>query len=388
MSKLKIAFFTDMIVRDYDGCMRTIFHILDRKPEDVEIKIYTGSHASNEAPVNALEVPSIPIPFNASYKMALPYFNLKELNRSLRDFKPDVIHISSPSALGNYAVNYANKNNIKATSIYHTHYISYVEYYLREMKALIPITKTAIANSLQSFYNKCDQVFVPTVSIMHELKALGIKEELMSIWARGIDKQVFNPTKKESNLLKDLTGNNKYNLLFASRLVWEKNLETLINIYKLIQEEDLPFNIVIGGKGVALQHLKTTMPKAFFLGNLSQTELANYYASSDAFIFPSISETYGNVVTEAMACGLPCIIANGGGTINFVQNGLNGYIVNPNNANEYLEKATILVQNKKLANKMSFEALKFTAHMDWNNLVDDFYQSLKKLAIQQHKKAA
>lgn len=374
---MRIAFFSDMLVRDYDGCMRTMFHILDRKPEEIEIKFFTGSNSS----LSSISVPDVTLPFNKDYKMALPFLRQNELKQALEKFKPDLIHITTPSAFGSFAANYGSKRSIKVSTIYHTHYLSYISSYLKSVPALIPLLHRAMSYRLRKFYNTCDLILVPTPIIRDELKQIGIQAHRMKIWARGLDKQIFNPKVGDKRRLRIEMRNDKPNVLFASRLVWEKNLETLIKIQKINENRDLPFNMIIAGDGSARKAMQAAIPSAYFLGALPQRELARYYASSDLFVFPSISETYGNVVVEAMACGLPCVIGNGGGTTTFVEQGVTGWKVAPYDAQAYVDRIGQLMSDELEYEKIRAAGMRLAEGLDWEVLVADFFRSVKDLAL-------
>ncbi|MBK8670809.1 MAG: glycosyltransferase, partial [Saprospiraceae bacterium] len=166
---------------------------------------------------------------------------------------------------------------------------------------------------------------------------------------------------------------------FASRLVWEKNLKTLVKIYENAKRQKLPLNFIIAGDGMASDSLMKMMPEALFLGHVHHEELSSIYASCDVFVFTSISETYGNVVAEAMASGLPCVIANGGGSAHFVENGKNGFLCSPEDSLEYLEKIKLILTNEELRTSFIQEGLEFVAGLQWQQLTDIYFSDLHAL---------
>lgn len=380
MKKIKIAFFADVLIRNYDGAIRTMYHIIDRLPQDrFEIKLYCGDPPQHDIPHEVIEVSKLTLPFNKNYKMAIPQFNSAQIKKSLDDYAPDLVHISTPSLLGHFALSYADRNNITVSSIYHTHFISYVDYYLRNTKQLIPAAKKYMTSKLSKFYKQCDRVFVPTQEMMTYLSHLGLSDDKMILWQRGIDRRIFSPDKKDEAYIGSLVGNERPNLLFASRLVWEKNLQTLIDIYYQIEQRGLDYNLLIVGDGVAKNEMMRAMPKAHFTGEVNQETLAMYYASSDVFVFPSISETYGNVVIEAMSCGLPCVIADGGGSKSFISDGNNGFLCAPYNSECYLSHITTLLITPNLSDQFRQNGLEYVSNLDWDPLVYNFYNYLEGL---------
>lgn len=380
MKKIKVAFFADCLIENYDGAIRTMYQLIDRiDPTRFEYLFITGDGPQGPFSHDVCSVKSISLPVNSHYKVSLPFLTERSLNQQLEAFDPDIVHIATPSPLGSFALQFSKRYQIPAITIYHTHFISYVDYYLQNVAFLKNPVKNLLITKLHDFYNECDMVYVPTLKMKESLGQIGVFKNHMKIWKRGINNSLFTPDKKDKAWIQDRVGNRKANLLFASRLVWEKNLQTLVDIQKLIEERNLPYNLLIAGSGYAEQELKTKMPNAIFLGNLPQDELAKVYASADVFVFPSISETYGNVVAEAMASGLPCVIANGGGTVEFIDHGENGFICRANHAADYLEKIHILIEQADLRNQFVQHGLEQTKHMSWDALAQTYFDDILSL---------
>ncbi len=379
--KIKIAFFAEILIEDFDGASRTIFQLIKSIPTDrFEFLFFCGVAPTADFEHEIYEVPSIGLPFNKGYKMAIPYFHKDQLYRKLDAFAPDVIHISTPSPLGNAALDYSAASDIPVISIYHTHFLSYVDYYLENFKVFVPSVKCIMTSMLKKFYHQCALVYMPTQIMISELGQLGFSDANMKLWPRGLDTNKFDPNKRDVIFLQNITQNNKPNLLFASRLVWEKNLKTLVKIYQKIEDEGSQYNLIIAGDGMASEDLKKMMPNAFFLGKLSHDELAKVYASADVFVFTSISESYGNVVAEAMASGLPCVIANGGGSASFIDHGFNGFLCDPENEVDYLNHIKSVLRNENLRNQFIQKGLEKTKELKWSYLTATYFADLESLA--------
>jgi len=380
MRKIRVAFFADMLLEDFDGCIRTIQQIVRRIPKDeFEFLFLTGWPPKNEGDHKYVKLSTVPMPFNAPYRATVPLFSSRTLKKELRAFKPDLIHVSNPSMLGNYAAKYAKANSLPLTTIYHTHYVTYVKYYFRFIKPLIPLGEAKIVAMTKALYDKCDIVYVPVKGIIDDFKALNMKTSNCSIWPRGIDSKLFNPEKRDVSYLRTLTGNDEPNILFASRLVWEKNLETLIQIYDLSRKRGFTFNLIIAGEGASTAGLKERLPDALYLGELSHEELSKVYASSDLFLFPSDTETYGNVVTEAMASGIPTIAANKGGPTGIIEDGVSGFLTESHEPEGYLEKIKLLLSDRELYEKIRSEGLEYTKSLSWKYLTDRYFSDLRRL---------
>lgn len=379
---MRVAFFAEILIKDFDGASRTMFQLIERIPStDFEFLFVCGMHQKDlEDSFSVLRVPTLQVPGNATYRFSVPALKKKTLEKQLKTFNPDVVHIDTPSFLGNFGLKFAQKNSIPVITIYHTHFISYMDYYLKSFPFLINLAKKLIQKSYNSFYNKTDIVYIPSESISEELTSGGVSRKPQKIWKRGIDLSLFSPVKRNLAFIQELTGNTQKNILFSSRLVWEKNLKVLVNLYRLIEERKLPYNIIIAGSGVAEDECRKLMPNAFFLGHTDHAKLSVVYASSDVFMFPSVTETFGNVVLEAMASGLPCVIANGGGSKDFIQSGENGFLCEPENAQQYLKYIELILNDEVLANNLSVNSIEYSKTFDWEFLSAVYFNDLKTLS--------
>ncbi|HBL32329.1 MAG TPA: alpha-D-mannose-alpha,1-6-phosphatidyl myo-inositol monomannoside transferase [Porphyromonadaceae bacterium] len=378
---IKVAFFADILIRDFDGAIKTMYQLIDRiPPEGFEYLFFCGTPPKHSFPHKVVKVPAITIPLNISYKAALPRLAKIRLWFALSKFEPDVIHISTPSPLGFFALDYAKKRGIPVLSVYHTHFISYMRYYFKYVPFLIRPAESLIKKWYLKFYNACTLVYVPTRQIIDELVSFGIEKKRLKLWQRGLDTALFNPSKRDRSFMKKLTGNDYPCILFASRLVWEKNLETLFDIYDLVRAKGWKVNFVIAGNGVAEAEARERMKNAVFTGFIDHRKLATLYASCDVFIFPSISETYGNVVVEAMACGCVPVIARGGGSQSLVDNGQNGFLCEPNRAEDYIIHIQRLLEDEELRRKMQSAGYRSVGDLSWESLANVYFNDLKSLS--------
>ncbi|QRQ99898.1 glycosyltransferase family 4 protein [Dyadobacter sandarakinus] len=383
MEKIRVAFFADILIEEFDGASRTMFQLIRRiDPRRFEFLFICGTGPDTLAACECIRIPSLTLPFNNTYSVALPQLAGKALEDKLQAFAPDVVHIATPSLLGNYALRFAHHRGIPVLTIYHTHFISYLDYYLSKAPFLIRYARESMAAVHTRFYNQCDRIYVPSESIAREKVAMGVSPGRIMIWKRGIDTVLFNPGKRNPALMKRLVGNTRPVILFASRLVWEKNLETLIRIYNLCRQAELPYNFVIAGDGVARKACEQQMPGAVFLGKVDHQTLSGLYASADIFLFTSISETYGNVVAEAMASGLPCVIADGGGSADFVAQGENGFKCDPGDAADYVGKLRLVLENRAVWERFAAAGRALSLTLDWEQLAGQYFHEIGKMAGQ------
>lgn len=359
-----------------------MFQLIRRIPSDqFEFLFFSGVGPKTIAGFECVQIPAVTIPVNATYKMAVPWLLANSIRHKLQQFQPDIIHIATPSLLGEFALKYANRKQIPVLTIYHTHFISYVDYYLKSNPQLISFVRSMVAKNLHSFYNRCDRIYVPSEEMKLALLSWEVDVRRLKLWQRGIDTHLFSPAKRDLSAIQKLTGNTHPVILFASRLVWEKNLETLCGIYQRLQEKQSGYNLLVVGDGVAREECQKLMPNAIFTGKLDQDRLSVLYASSDIFLFPSVTETYGNVVLEAMASGLPCVIADGGGSRNFIRQGINGFLCQPNEPDDYLDKITLLLENQALHRKFVEAGLRYSQAFSWDDLAATYFNDLTRMAL-------
>jgi glycosyltransferase involved in cell wall biosynthesis len=382
MKKIKVAFFAEVLIRDFDGSTRTIAEITDRIDRNrFEFLFFCGVPPVGSFAFEVFHVPVMTIPFNKDYKMASMFLMGPRVEERLDRFAPDLIHISTPSPLGYFALKYGLRKSLPVTSIYHTDFISYIKYYTNNTPLVTSALESMVIMHNKNFYNRCTRVFAPTRAMIDDLSDRDFAVDNMVIWPRGIKMDLFNPSKANKKYIKAVAQNDHLNLLFVSRLVWEKNLEVLIDMYDEIERQALPYNLIIAGSGVAKEEMMRRMPKAIFLGHRSHEELSILYASSDYFVFTSVTETFGNVITEAMASGTPCLIADGGGSRSLIKQGINGFLCKPNNAKDYLHKVDLLEKHPTFKKMLIQQALEDVSGMSWSRLVSSLFDQMERLAL-------
>lgn len=383
MKKIRVAFFVDVLQEHFDGVSNTMHQIIRRIPKDqMEAIFITPLVPDEDIGFPVYQCTYVNLYVNKGYRLAVPGW-MKGLKKLLDEFLPDVIHWSSPSQLGDYAIKYARRNALPVTTIYHTHFPTYVEYYLG------PIARwQALMNVLMGryfkFYHQSDVVFAPTKGMRDYLVGHGITSSKVKIWGRGVDRKLFNPERRKQNLFGESANPGARKVLFVSRLVKEKETDTLIRLHQLIENQALPLQLVITGDGPDKDRMMRKMPAAIFTGKKQGTALAEIYASCDVFVFPSVTETFGNVVQEAMSCGLPVVAANAGGPADIVEDGKSGYLVEPKNEAAFLEAICALLDDEALYKKMQAEAIDYATRQSWEHLCGQLFLTYKQLQEGEH----
>ena len=389
IKKYRIALFTDVLKENLDGVTYTLYNLIGRIPKDrFEFIFITPYPPSPEVklPFPVIVCRYVPLPLYKEYPLALPYFD-KNLKKALDDFKPDLIHFTSPTFLGRYALRYGQKHGIPVVSTYHTHFPMYVDYYFKHYPVLWWLSwiakKYLVPMILKFYYNNCDTVYVPTKPVLEDLVNLGINRERLTIWARGIDMSKYNARKRDKNFIDTMCGKNTVRILFVSRLFWIKEIRTIIGIYRQLTRSYPNARMIITGDGPQRKYMEKRMPGAVFTGKLIHEQLERIYASSDIFLFPSITETFGNVVLEALASGLPVVAAAKGGPVGILREGETGFLVEPKNVDEFCDKLGYLIDNPDIMEQMSRKATEYARTQKWEDLCHDMFASYEKI-ISEH----
>ena len=371
-ARLRVAYFAGTMRPGHDGVTRVLYRLIDALNETGIRSIFFSPiiPPALEQPVPMYEVPSVRFPLYKDYRFAIP--GHRHFEERLAAFDPDVIHINSPCPLGHAAVRYGRRTGIPVVATYHTHFPSYAKYY--KIKAL----ETFSWNYLRNLYNDCDRVYVPSEPVRRELRAHGF--ETTEFLPHGVDTGMFNAAYRSEEWRQAHGCGGKTVLLFAGRLVWEKDLRTLAEAYRIITARRGDALFVLVGDGPVRGELEAMMPGALFLGQLGAPGLAAAYASSDVFVFPSTTETFGNVTLEAMASGIPPVCAREGGASGFVKSGATGLLAEPRDGEDLAAKITFMLDRPDERKKMAASALSFALEQSWERIFDRLFAGYVDIA--------
>lgn len=305
-----------------------------------------------------VSVPSVRAPGRPEYRVALGL--PRGARTRLTQFKPTLFHIATPDLLGNRALRLARRWGIPVVASYHTHFCSYLRYYgLEEFEGYL-------WKYLRYFYRRCRQVYVASQSMAAVLRAHEISQELR-LWERGVDTSVFDP-RFRSMAWRRAAGVPDHSPLitFVGRPVWEKGLRIFAEVIEGLEAMRIPHRSMIVGDGPAGNQLASRLSNTIFTGYLRGQSLARAYASSDIFLFPSDTETFGNVTLEAMASGLPSVCADAPGSSSLVVHDHTGFLAEPAKARSFLEYVLRLATDPVVRLRMGRAARERAAHYDWD----------------------
>lgn len=380
MSELRVAIFTGNYNHIQDGVSLTLNRLVAFL-EKIGIPVIVFGPSSDDPEIDHngefVVVPSVPMPGRPEYRITVGF--PESAQQRLRRFEPTLIHLATPDVLGFRAMRWAQANNIQIVASYHTHFTSYLKYYNLDILEMLGW------KYLAWFYSQCKHIYVPSSSMADELNEEGI-EEGIRIWERGVNTEKFHPRKRSRKWResKGFSENDKV-VTFVSRLVWEKNLQTFVDVVKKLKS-DPEIKSMIVGDGPAKKELEHMLPDTFFTGFITGEELYRAYASSDIFLFPSETETFGNVTLEAMSSGLPCVVADATGSKSLVESGLNGYLAPPRDTNEFTRCVSQIADDDKLRKEMGAAARQKALAYSWKNVNEKLLNNYKE-ALQEPRPA-
>jgi phosphatidylinositol alpha 1,6-mannosyltransferase len=360
--RLRIALITSSYNYIKDGVALTLNRLVRYlEAHGVEVLVFAPT-AAIPAFAHAgtiVSVPSVALPARPEYRLALGM--PRTVRRRLMEFGPDIIHIAVPDLLGRRALKLARQYNIPAVASYHTRYETYLKHYW-----YVAGLTGLVSRYLRRFYAACREVYVPSLSMAETLRADGLKDNFR-LWPRGIDATRFNPAKRSNEWrARRNIGDLELVILHVSRLVREKRMDVIAGTARRLQALGIAHKFVIVGDGPERAALQRALPQAIFTGLLDGEDLATAYASSDIFLFPSETESFGSVTLEAMASGLPCVCADATGSRSLVAAGVTGLLARPGCVEQFVDHIVTLARDSALRRRMSANARARSLEFSWD----------------------
>jgi len=377
---MRVALYVGTFFRNKDGVARTNYHLVESLLEEGhEVEVWTAEVSEDTIPgVRVHMFPSLPIPLYPAYRFALPRFGFL---RELYDYDPDVIHNATPDLIGFIIMIYTKVKGLPTAAPYHTDFPSYLKYY--HISAL----KWPLWIFERIFFNMADATLAPTREIKARLESHKIRKVM--IWSRGIDRERYHPSFRSEELRRTWGAEGKLVILFSGRFVWYKDIQVVMDVYKGMMSGPYSERVVfvLQGHGPEEEVMKKAMPLAIFSGYLSGEDLSRGYASSDLFLFPSRTETFGNVVQEAISSGLPAIVSDIGGCKEIVEDSGCGMVSKAGDQDSFLENLRSLIDDESMRSTMVANGQRYARERTWkaiNRGLFDFY--LEKIRYSKNRK--
>jgi phosphatidylinositol alpha 1,6-mannosyltransferase len=357
---MRIAFFTESLLPLVDGVSHTLGHLFSAlEAEGIEFRVYAPFVPPPEIPWQnrTRRVRSFRFPLYRDYRISLP--GGRRIAAELDEWQPDIVHVVSPTPMAIWAQAYARGRGIPVVGTFHTHFVSYFPYY-----GVARLERLGWG-ILRWFYGRCNATFAPSVSIIEELREHGI--ENVCLWSRGVDSCRFSPAWRDDALRAKLGADERTPLvLLVSRLVKEKDLADIVVMDRVLRSRNLRYRLALVGNGPMRKRLERELPDAHFAGHQSGPSLSRWYASADIFVFPSTTETFANVVQEAMASGVPAVVSDRGGPQSVIEPGRSGLVARANDPGELAANVERLICDDDLRAAMSCAARQRAQERTWD----------------------
>jgi glycosyltransferase involved in cell wall biosynthesis len=370
LQNLKRAWFTDTL-EDVNGVATTIRKMTaagaaagkdlvvvasrsDLQLSDIPIK--------NFPPIGEFELPEYEL-----QKLSFPPI-LQMLDYIQRERFTEII-ISTPGPVGLTALLAAKMLNLQTSGIYHTDFPQYIRILTEDS-----FLESVAWGYMHWFYGQLDTVFVNSEEYKQSWIKRGFDPAKLKILPRGLDTELFHPARRNSAFFEKFgASNGEVRLLYVGRISREKDLDLLADAYLRLRKEKLPVQLFVVGHGPYSEALAKSLPGAFFTGYLRGKELATAYASADIFVFPSTTDTFGNVILEAQASGLPVVVSDSGGPKELVTHKANGLITRSRDIEDFTRAIRTLVADRALRERMANAARDSVTDRSWPRAFANFW---------------
>lgn len=329
------------------------------------------NESSGLKPNGDLLMPGLPVPRYPELRFGLP--SAGQVRRTWLARRPDVVHVATEGPLGFSALSAARQLGIPAISSFHTNFHSYSRHYG------LGWLRQGIVRYLRWFHNRTAATLVPTNALVQELGAQGFRN--VQVLSRGVDTTLFNPSRRSESLRLRWDARARDPVcLVVSRLAPEKNLHLAFRAFSTIRAERPNARMVCVGDGPAAAHLARRHPEVLFASMRTGEDLAAHYASADLFLFPSLTETFGNVVSEALASGLPVVAFDRAAAGELIVDGQNGWRAPPGDEAAFIaaaRHAIHMIGQRRIERAACAQSVQ---HLSWESVLDR-YEDLLQQAI-------
>lgn len=371
---LRVALFSGNYNYVKDGANQALNRLVGRMlARGIDVRVYSPVVDEPAFPATGtlVGVRSVPIPGRGEYRVALGL--PRAVKADLEAFKPDIVHLSAPDWLGHDAKRWGRAQGLPVVASVHTRFETYFDYYK------MGFIRRGAERLLKSFYGDLDEIYAPSESMADVLRAEGYSEKVR-IWSRGVDRHIFRPDARDMGWRRSLGIGDEVQVVgFVGRLVLEKGLDIVAAALGELRSRDVPHQLLVVGEGPARAEFEEQVPGATFAGFLTGDALGRAYASTEMFLNPSVTETFGNVTLEAMACAVPPVAAAATGASSLVVDGVSGRLVRPGDVPAFADALEAYVRDPALRRAHGAASLERAKAFDWdaiNDAVIDRYMVL------------
>jgi glycosyltransferase involved in cell wall biosynthesis len=356
----RVAIFTDNDFNKVNGVTTTLKAVLRHSPPEVVARVYTAADLETECP-DYFAARSIGVGLPWYREMEVYWPRWRRFARALRADGINVVHITTPGPIGLAGRLLARRLGIATIGSYHTHLGAYVATFSGSARL-----GRWTEQYMRWLYGACDPVLVPSERTRSFLESEGYPRGRLRIWARGVDVAAFSPARRSARLRNAWhVDDRRPVIMYVGRLSREKGLDLIPDVQRYLYTNRIAHQLVFVGDGPMAPELRQRCPDAVFLGKVPHHEVAVAMASADVFLFPSETDTLGNVVLEAQASGLPVVVSNQGGPQENMLDGVTGTVVRAGRAEAYGESVGQLLRNADERRRMSRRSREFAETRNW-----------------------
>ena len=373
---MKLAIVTETFPPEINGVAMTFGTIareLGRRGHAVTVyrpKRPDLAEAASHPEFQEVPMPGAPIPGYPLLRLGFPAWN-KLRDRWKRD-RPDLVHVVTEGPLGASAISTAHALGLPVTSSFHTNFHAYTGHY-----GFAPLHRAALG-WLRRIHNRTLRTFAPTAELCDELARLGFRD--LCVLSRGVDARQFSPALRSAELRASWgAANGEPVVLHVGRMAAEKNYPLLFRAYEAMRTVQPQLRFVLVGDGPLRKGLEAGHPECHFPGFIPRHELARHYASADIYIHASLTETFGNVLTEAMASGLAVAGFDYAAARQFVRDGENGLSVPCDQPDALIAAAASLARDEALRQRLRLRAPASLASQSWEHVITHFENDLARI---------
>lgn len=370
-SDLRIALFSGNYNYVRDGANQALNRLVGyllRQGASVRVYSPTVDEPAFEPTGDLVSVPSMAIPNRPEYR--IPLTLSPRVKRDLDAFSPNIVHISSPDRVSRQAAKWARRRNLPVLCSVHTRFETYFRYYN------LAFVEPLMVAWLRKLYRKCDALVAPSESFAQVLREQRMNYDI-DIWSRGVDRDIFNPQRRDLEWRRDHgMADNVPVIGFLGRLVMEKGLDVFSDAIDQLNRRQVQHKVMVIGEGPARGWFESRLPNAAFVGFQGGSDLGRAVAAMDMLFNPSVTETFGNVTLEAMACGLPVVAAKATGSQSLVLDKVSGRLIPPGAINQYADALQAYCTDETLRAKHGDAGEQRSLEYSWdaiNQTVADTY---------------
>lgn len=370
---LRVAIFTDNDFEKVNGVTTALSAVLAHPADDIAVRVYTASRLGADRPdYLALESWGVGIPFYGEMRIYWPRY--RALVRHLQRDDVDVVHLTTPGPLGLAAVAAARRLGRPLVGSFHTDLARYttllsgraslgafMEWYMRRL------------------YGHCQRVLVPSEATRRLLVEAGTPADRIASWGRGVDAETFSPSRRSHEQRLAWRADDRPVVLYVGRVSEEKGVRLLPGLHEALLRLGLDHRLVVIGDGPLRAELARRCPDVLCTGALGRDELACAYASADVFVFPSTTDTAGNVVLEAQASGLPVVVSDQGGPREQMAPEISGLVVSGGLDAWVASVAALLIDDRRRRG-MGQAARALAASRTWPAMLAPLYATYRAIA--------